>query len=129
MCKTKILVTAVLAVFAHDAEAQWRSGTITNKLTDETAPYTSLSSSNRISFKFPYHGENRARLLLFDRGSRSGIQFFIDRGQILCPRECTLSVRFNDGPVEQFSASALSDGDPTAVVIDEATRFLGDLYR
>ncbi|HEY7769416.1 hypothetical protein [Longimicrobium sp.] len=50
----------------------------------------------------------------------------IEEGQILCPSydDCTVRVRFDDGPSENFTAAGPADHSTTSVFIRNYSRFV-----
>lgn len=89
-------------------------------------------SRNTVEFGFPYQGAQYGQLQLRTH-PRYGkeVMVSIERGQILCRsyQECTLTVRFDDGSPQQFSAIGPADNSTETVFITNYSRFLASMQK
>lgn len=93
--------------------------------------FASVTSDNTLSFAFPYQGSQNATLTI-RRVSQLGtdVMVQIQRGQFLCGiEECAINIRFDSGPVQQFSASGPTDHSTTLLFINGAPRFISLLRK
>jgi hypothetical protein len=91
-----------------------------------------VSSTNSVSFGFPYNGEQQAQLTLrTDPRFGKSVIFGLEKGQILCSSfdGCTVQVRFDDEKPAKYAASGLSDHSTTVVFIEDYGRFLAKLRK
>jgi len=90
-----------------------------------------VKSTNTLSFDFPYQGIQHGILLVRKssyRGTNVAVQ--IERGQFLCGiRDCTVDVRFDNGPIQRFSAAEPSDHSTTTLFINNEPRFISQLRK
>jgi len=91
-----------------------------------------ITSSNTVNFSPPYSGMQHATLILRTH-PRYGkdIIFTIEKGQILCQsyENCTVLVRFDDGPSTEYSAIGAADNSTTTIFIHNYNRFVGKLLK
>jgi hypothetical protein len=89
----------------------------------------STTSVNTLSFGFPYQGAQLGTLHI--RRSRGGedVYFQIEKGQMLCGIDhCTINVKFDNGPIQSYTASPAADHDSTMLFIGNATRFIDAMW-
>lgn len=91
----------------------------------------SVTSTNTLSFKFPYSGEQHARLILRKHPAHGNdVMIRVERGQFLAGGDAsTLSVRFDESPPVKFSGMAPTDGSSEVVGIVEYDKFVNRLRR
>ena len=92
----------------------------------------SIQSENTVQFDFPYQGAQHATLTLRNHPSYGRDVFLtIERGQILCLsfEDCSIRVRFDEGPAERWSGSGSSDNSSTIVFIRGYSRFMERMKR
>jgi len=89
-----------------------------------------VESINEVNFNFPYHGIQRAKLLLRNH-PRYGkdVILALNKGQFLCVLNCTITVRFDDGKPQKYAATSPNDHSSTAIFISKADRFLADMKK
>jgi len=93
--------------------------------------FAEVVSTNTLDFGFPYQGSQHGTLTI-RKSARSGteVMISIERGQFLCGvDECAVNVRFDDGPIQEFSAGEPSDHSTTVLFIEGQTRFTAHLRR
>jgi hypothetical protein len=89
---------------SSDVDAQWRYSTDTQAVSHEVVKAACVESANAVSIGT--WGETYATLCLRSGHSDAIIQLNDDRGQFVCGVEgCSLKARFDDRPVQRFSAS------------------------
>jgi len=106
---------------------EWQFNTYNDPTSGRKGSDARIESNNTVAFGFPYAGQQRGTLEvdLHPRWGRRVI-FSIPRGQIICHvYECSVSIRFDSGPVERYTATAPADYSSTAVFIQNYARFIG----
>jgi hypothetical protein len=98
-----------------------------DEMAGQPAKFACVESSNTVSLQWPY-GEVAGRLCLRD-SPRHGVDVMVslqDRGQILCRSYdgCTISVKFDEGAVQRFSAVGPSSLDSDMVFLTNTSRFI-----
>lgn len=88
-----------------------------------------LDSTNTLEFDFPYSGAQHGTLMIRKVHARATyVEVRIEKGQFLCGvEECTVNVRFDDGPIRRFTAVPPSDQSTTVLFIQDASAFIGQL--
>jgi hypothetical protein len=90
-----------------------------------------VKSENTLHLGFPYQGNQHGTLVLRN-SARWGtdVMVNIERGQFLCRFDgCTVNVRFDDGPIQKYSASEPDDHSTTTMFLNNATRFISTLRK
>lgn len=85
-----------------------------------------MNSLNEVNFDFPYRGNQRGTLTLrIHPKYGKDVMLSIDKGQFLCGiDDCTVSVRFDEGKAQNFSAVGPSDHSTTTLFIRGYDRFV-----
>jgi hypothetical protein len=90
-------------------------------MTSGTVHRAVVNSQNEVDFGFPYQGAQRATLQLrtHPRWGKEVI-LSIARGQFLCRvQDCWVTVRYDDSPPWQYSATGPADHSSTALFIPD----------
>lgn len=106
---------------------KWSYYSDTDPMAGRPAHTASIQSENAVDFGFPYQGSQHATLTLRNHPSYGHDVFLrLEQGQILCPsyEDCTVRVRFDDGPAERWTGVGPSDNSTTTVFIRNYSRFL-----
>jgi len=85
-----------------------------------------LAATNEFELDAPYGGGTRGDIC-FRQTTGGAVDAWVDvnRGQMICHfRNCTISVKFDDGEVLSFRADRPSDGTSTMLFVADAARFL-----
>ncbi|WP_233881015.1 zinc ribbon domain-containing protein [Paraburkholderia flagellata] len=93
--------------------------------------FAAVSSTNELTFGFPYSGAQHAQLAL-RKHVRYGkdVMLQIERGQFLCHiRSCTVTVRFDDGNGQKFTATGPSDNSSTVLFIEPFNKFYAAMVK
>lgn len=103
--RISIFMAAVLfstATFAGTWDYNTSEDTMSGKMTE----LASLMSTKSLHLSFPYNGTNYGYLIVRQHPQYGlGVIVEVDKGQILCGiYTCKLKVRFDDGPVQTFTA-------------------------
>lgn len=109
----------------------WEYSEKPDGMSDRPVKGAAIRSRNTIQFGFPYQGEQRAMLMLrlHPRWGRDAY-LSIERGQFLCRTDdCTLRVRFDDGPAQAFSATEPADNSSNLLFFSNYSRFVGALKK
>jgi hypothetical protein len=91
-----------------------------------------VTSSNTVSFGFPYEGAQYGRLILrTDPKYGKDIIFNIEKGQILCNsyEHCQILVRFDEEKPIKFSAIGPSDSSSEVIFISNYSKFVGKMLK
>jgi len=92
--------------------------------------YAWIYSSTFLSFGFPYEGLQRAELTIRRVNGRNEVYIKIEEGQFQTDIYGTeLTVRFDDGKPQHYSAVGSSDNDPTVLFINSYERFITNLKK
>lgn len=118
----------LLALVSMAASAgQWRYQDEADKMTGKMASYATLLSDNSLALGFPYQGVNHGTLTV-RRHPKYGLDVLVsvDKGQILCRSYdgCAISVRFDAGQPQRFSAVGSADHSSEVVFITNRSRFI-----
>ncbi len=106
------------------AMGRWRFvATDAKMITGGVNRYAEIDSTNEVDFDPPYSGPQHAHLIVRKIAGSDHFEVLltIDRGQMVCadPESCTVAVKFDDAPPQNYSASHSDDGDSKVY-------FLGD---
>jgi hypothetical protein len=105
---------------------RWEYEERSEKMGRGTVKLATVRSLNEVEFDFPYRGLQRAtlQLRLHPRYGKD-VTIAIEKGQFLCGfRNCQLSVRFDDGKAQNFSAVEPADHSTSMLFIRGYDRFL-----
>lgn len=111
----KMIFIPVLACVSLPAIA-WNYQESTDKMRNETTKYASITSSNKVSFGFPYQGGSTMELTI-RKSPKYGkdIVIEISSGQFTCMMGCTIHMKFDNGKIERFSANGAADGSSDVI--------------
>jgi hypothetical protein len=107
--------------------AKWRYFADSDPMASRPSYTASIDSENTVEFDFPYEGPQHATLVLRNHPSFGrDLIVRIREGQILCPSydDCSIRVRFDDGPAERWTAAGPADNSTTTVFIRNYSRFV-----
>ena len=106
---------------------KWDYNESRDEMRDDVSKFATLRSENELDFEFPYNGGSGAVIGL-RRNKTDGLDAYIkvDKGQFLCNgfSGTSISVKFDDGPVQQFSCTDSSSGETEYAFITNSQRFL-----
>ena len=94
--------------------------------------FASVTSTNLLSFNFPYEGAQSGTLVVRRHPTQRGADVLvsIEQGQFLCGASgCTVNVRFDSGPIQPFPASEPGDGSTTTLFLRNEARFIMELRK
>lgn len=117
---------------ANTIGQQWHYDTSEDQMTSGERKIAWVSSTNSVSFGFPYNGEQQAQLTLrTDPRFGKSVIFGLEKGQILCSSfdGCAVQVRFDDDKPAKYAASGPSDHSTTVIFIEDYGRFLAKLRK
>jgi hypothetical protein len=107
--------------------SDWRIDEQADPLTDRTIKTACATSSNQVYLSPPY-GPRGARLCIrqHPKFGRDAYLTLDGSGQILCRSYdgCTIQIRFDDGPVQTFSANGPSDNSSETIFVANEGRFI-----
>lgn len=124
MKKRLTLIAALLACSA--ASAAWEYDSSADKMTGKKTDTALVTSDNRLSFGFPYQGDNKGYLIVRQHPQYGlDVIISIDKGQMLCSTyDCTVSVKFDDGKPVTYGGTAPADHSSTKIFLNNASRFI-----
>jgi len=96
-----------------------------------TVSFADVTSNNTLDFDFPYQGAQHGRLVIRET-TKTGMQASvrIERGQFLCPvSECSVNIRFDDGPVRRISAQEAADHSTTILFLESTESFFARMRK
>ena len=113
-----------------EAASQWTYSTDEDSMGRERST-AYVKSTNTLSLNFPYQGSQNGTLIVRKSPQKgTNVYFSIEKGQFLCRiDECTVNVRFDTRPIQQFSASEPSDHSTTVLFIANEARFLSQMRK
>lgn len=122
--KKQFLLASALALLPGSALA-WQYDTQTDM--HGTTNTASVTSDNSETLSFPWHG-GPAHLTI-RKHPKYGLDVYIDvpDGQIICDDYdggCPISVKFDDGKVEQFSGLGPADHSSNIIFLQPESRFI-----
>jgi hypothetical protein len=110
--------------------SQWSYSSDEDKMGRKRS-FAHVTSTNTLSFDFPYNGSQHGTLTI-RKSARYGTEAIvsIERGQFLCGLdECLVNVRFDDGPIHQYSASGPADHGTTTLFLSNGPGFVAQLRK
>ena len=124
------LVKEKVPVAAPDRDAKWIYFSNEDSM-GRKRTFATTVSTNKLEFDFPYHGAQDGRLIIRkEPQSGTNVIIRIERGQFLCQFDgCNVNVRFDDGPIQRFSASGPDDHSTTSLFLGSETTFISRLRR
>jgi len=108
--------------------SQWSYATDRDEMRGTVSVFANVYSENKLNLGFPYDAEE-ARLSLRKRPSDGTSVMLHAPGQFLCNtyNDETVSVKFDDGPIMQFTCSEPSDSSTGLLFINSEKRFIEKL--
>jgi hypothetical protein len=109
---------------------KWAYNSYQDAMTSRPTFIARIKSENAVNFGFPYDGSQKG-LLTLRKDPKHGYDayFSVDQGQILCRSYdgCSISIRFDDNEVQNYSATGPSDLSTTTIFINNFDRFYAKL--
>lgn len=108
---------------------EWQYSTSApDKMTGEITSSATLVSETTLKFDFPYK-DSVASLLLTrttekNNKARDSVFVQVTKGQFLCRLSCTVSVKFDGGAIEKYSANMPHDGITTYIFLRDPKPFI-----
>lgn len=109
----------------------WKTESDTDKMSNKSYVTRSVTSINSFSLDFPYQGQQHARLIV-RKHPRWGLDVLVEveRGQLICDFDnCTINVRFDDGPIKAFRVTKPSDHSSETFFIASEGAFVAQLSK
>ncbi len=113
-----------------EPEPNWTYSTNEDSM-GRTVSFADVTSSNTLDFDFPYQGAQHGRLVVRET-TKTGMQASvrIERGQFLCHvSDCSVNVRFDDGPVRTVSAQGAADYSTTILFLESSESFFARMRK
>ncbi|MEN3368466.1 MAG: hypothetical protein V7609_609 [Verrucomicrobiota bacterium] len=117
---------------ARRAASSWTYYDRKDEMGRGVAKYAEVTSTNELSFHFPYSGEQHAKLTIRSHPKHGkDVIVTVERGQFLCAayNGCRISIRFDEGAEETFSGRGASDGDPKYLFITPYDKFVSQMRK
>lgn len=112
--------------------AQWQYERQSDEMGRGVSKLARVTSTNRLSFGSPYQGGQYVELTVRNSPKHDkDVYLWIEHGQFHCSGidGCTVSVRFDDGPIQTFTGRDASDGDSRVLFIKPYQRFITGLRK
>jgi hypothetical protein len=105
-------VIIVLLLVPEVCLGSWQYQEVFDKMRRQTTYMASIDSLNKLNRRFPYNGGVTGTLILRESPKFGyDILLSVAKGQFRCSfGGCTVSMKFDEGKVKQFSAVGPSDG-------------------
>jgi len=112
------------------AEPGWDYEQNTDQMGREKFTATVLSG-NTVNFGFPYQGAQHGMLAVrTNKTTLTDVIIGIERGQFICHVQgCAVNVRFDQGPIQRFSAVGPSDYSTTLLFIQDVGGFVQQMRK
>jgi hypothetical protein len=130
-CIATVTATLIFSTLPTIAKP-WEVEKSIDKMSGESRVVASLESNNMLSLPFPYNGPNSGFVYLRQRGkSPSEVAVGVSKGQLMCRSysPCTISVKFDNGPIQKFEGSGTSSGDSTVTFLSNPQGFIKNLKK
>jgi hypothetical protein len=110
--------------------SNWGYSDDKDEMRGTTTRYASLTSTNDVSFGFPYAGGKATLVLRQQREDGLRVILHVE-GQFLCSsfRDDSVAVKFDDDPIEHFRCLEPSDGSTGVIFIRSEARFVAKLKK
>lgn len=111
---------------AQSLGLKWRYQEFSEPMGRGTVKQADVNSINQINFDFPYRGLQRGELTLrIHPKYGKDVILSIEKGQFVCGvGGCTVSVRFDQGKVQKYSAVEPADYSTTSLFLQGYDRFI-----
>lgn len=111
--------------------SEWRYSESEDQMRDTTSRSASIQSENRVDLEFPYGSVKGTIWIRQNPQDGLDVAFQVDEGQVLCSAftNTSVSIRFDDGPVQRFRCVDSSDGSMETAFITDSRRALAGLRR
>ena len=128
--QNKIVALLVMLISSSANAATWTYKSALDEMSGKSLAQAYAVSDNSLKLDFPYQGANKAFLVIRDHPLDGlGVVFTIEKGQILCHTDCSVMVRFDDGPVIELAATRPTDQFPKVIFIDDVEKFIAAAAR
>ena len=109
--------------------AQWRYKTSDDKMRGTKTKVAELRSTNRAQLDFPYRGGSTLELTVrkSDKEEDPDVIFWLDRGQIPCLSDCSISAKFDNDEVKEWEGSGPQSHRSDTIFLDSSKDFLARL--
>lgn len=117
--------TANAPVEAAEPQSRWQYSRDRDEMRNANTDLACIQSTNELRFATPYQGGSGAEIC-FRQSPQYGFDAWVrvDPGQFTCFMDCTITVKFDDGEIQTFSAGGASDGSADIIFVRNASRFL-----
>jgi hypothetical protein len=126
--KIKLLYLVVCAFSTPlvAAGVGWQSSEDVDKMSSKKTVIAVATSDNLLAFSFPYTGENHGYIAVRQHPLEgTDVIISIDKGQMLCwPNDCSVKVKFDNGAIGVYRASAPIDRNRTMLFLNDKQRFI-----
>jgi hypothetical protein len=121
----KFMVALMALMACASSNAGWRYESEADKMTGGKSVEAQVTSDSELFFDFPYKGNNWG-FLTVRQHPKYGLDVIVSitKGQMLCHRDCAVSVKFDNAKAVTYSGTGPSDHSSTAILLDNAPRFI-----
>ena len=109
----------------------WQYSETADAMRGTATKFALLQSATTLQFSFPYQGGSTAELKLQKDAKRSDVVLSVSKGQFICYsfNDDKVTVKFDNGPVQEFSCGNAADGSHDLIFIQPAAKFISALKR
>lgn len=103
-----------------------------DKMTGGVTTSATLISESVLQFGFPYKDSVPSLTVMRTtdkKGTRENVLLEVSKGQFLCFQACSISVKFDNGAIQKFSAWKPSDGTTTILYLRDVKPFVEQLKK
>ena len=103
----------------------WSYHTSNDEMTGVQRKTACTTSTNELEFAFPYNGGSEGELCFRRRGKSLDAWVQVTKGQFICGVEdCVLHLKFDNGPIQGFSAVQSKTDETGFLFLEPASRLL-----
>jgi hypothetical protein len=105
----------------------WEYQENTDEMDGSVIKFASCKSINSVEFDFPYGGGSYLQLLVRKMKGRNEVILKISKGQFIGSYSETCKIKFDDGPVKEYSFNDAADGSSDYIFLESAASIIKQL--
>lgn len=104
---------------AAETATPWTYSESKDQMSGKVSKHATTESVNTVNFEFPYHGEQRGTIMVYD----NTVLFYVKKGQVICQGgseygTCGVRVKFDDAK-DRYVDARISGDNSTTISITE----------
>ncbi len=109
--------------------SKWSYQDTSDKMRGTKGRIASIDANEELDFDFPFNGGSTASLNLRRDRRGQNVYLRVSKGQFLCNSfsNSSVAVRFDGGPIKQFSCSDTADGSSDTIFLNGESKFVSEL--